>query len=165
MVSRLVPYKNLDVIIKAFNTLKHRKLIVVGSGPLLTYLKNLASKNVEFLGFVEDKMLTDLMSRAKALIFSAEEDFGIIPVEAQAAGTPVIAYKRGGVTESVIENSTGIFYEENTPQAIINAIKRFEKIQDSFDPNVIRQNSLRFSKERFRKEFLAFLEKVLSRNV
>ena len=103
------------------------------------------------------------MQRAKAFIFAAEEDFGITPVEAQACGTPVIAYGKGGVTESVIERKTGIFFKEQTDKSLVEAVKQFEKIEDSFDCKIIRQNAEKFSKERFKKEFKKFVDEKIKK--
>ncbi len=102
------------------------------------------------------------MQRGKAFIFAAEEDFGILPVEAQACGTPVIAYGKGGALETVIENKTGIFFKEQTVESLIEAVKVFEKDEDRFDCNEIRKNAERFCKERFKREFREFVEKAMA---
>lgn len=155
--SRLVPYKKTQLIIEAFNEMPHLKLIVAGEGPELEKLQKIAKSNIEFVGFVENKKLRTLMQRAKAFVFAAEEDFGIIPVEAQACGTPLIALKKGGTLETVIENQTGIFFEEQSSKKIKEAVIEFET--KKFDPKVIREHSLIFSKERFEKEIKEFVER------
>lgn len=158
--SRLVKYKNVDLIVKAFTKLRNKKLIVIGEGEEMKRLKKIATKNVEFLGFVADKELEYYLSHAKAFIYAAEEDFGLLPVEAQACGTPVIAYGKGGVLESVVENKTGIFYYKLTVDDIIQAINKFEKNADKFDPYTIRKNAERFSVEVFQRKFIQFLNNV-----
>ncbi|WP_348814137.1 glycosyltransferase, partial [Flavobacterium maritimum] len=119
--SRMVPYKKTQLIVEAFNELPDLKLIVAGEGPELEKLQKIANSNIEFVGFVENKKLRSLMQKAKAFVFAAEEDFGIIPVEAQACGTPVIALKKGGTLETVLEKETGIFFEEQTAEKIKEA--------------------------------------------
>jgi len=161
--SRLVPYKKIDIIVEAFKNMPDKKLIVIGDGPDIKKIKNVAgkSKNIEILGYQPFKNLKYYMQRAKAFIFAAEEDFGIIPVEAQACGTPVIAYGKGGVTETVVENKTGVFFYKQTFEDIINAVKKFEKIEDKFDFYIIRKNAEKFSKDRFKKEFKEFVDKKI----
>lgn len=154
---RLVPYKRVDIIVEAFAKIKEKRLLIIGDGPELKKLKKIAPSNVEFLGYLEREKLTHYLSRARAFIFAAEEDFGIAPVEAQACGIPVIAYRGGGAMETVLEGVTGIFFNEQTPEAVVQAINRFESISDRFDPEKIRKNSLRFSKKKFKEEFLAFV--------
>ena len=170
-VSRMVPYKKMDLIVEAFSEIG-LPLIVIGDGPDFEKVKNKAKKNIGFLGYQKDNVLKEYMQKARAFIFAAEEDFGIVPVEAQACGTPVIAFGKGGVTETVIplkgsgfrdlRSPTGIFFYEQTPAALIDALKRFDSAEDKFDPYEIRKNAERFSIERFRKEFREFMdEKIL----
>lgn len=159
--SRIVPYKKIDLIVEAFSQIPDKKLIVIGDGPDLKKIKRKAGKNIEFLGYQPFNNLKYYLQRAKAFIFAAEEDFGILPVEAQACGTPVIAYGRGGVTETVIENKTGLFFKEQSVESLINTIKHFEKVEDRFDPLEIRKNAERFNKERFKKEFKSFVDKKI----
>jgi glycosyltransferase involved in cell wall biosynthesis len=161
--SRLVPYKKIDLIVEAFSKLKDRKLIVAGDGPQMSLIKKKASNNVEILGYVENKELKEYMQKAKAFIFAANEDFGIVPVEAQACGTPVIAYGFGGSKETVIDGKTGIFFFEQTVDAIVEAVSNFEKNQDKYDPNVIREHALKFSKSRFLEQFKNFVNEKLSK--
>ncbi len=155
-VSRLVPYKRVDIIVEAFNLMRNRKLIVVGNGPDKERITKKAGRNVEVLGYVSFEKLKHLMERAKGLVFASEEDFGIVPVEAQACGTPVIAYGKGGVRESVIEGETGTFFYEQTPESIVEAIEKFERME--FDPYRIRENALRFSRKNFQERFKEFVE-------
>ncbi len=154
---RLVSYKRVDVIVKAFSMIREKRLLIIGDGPELKRLKKIAPSNVEFLGYLEREKLTNYFSRARAFIFSAEEYFGIAPVEAQASGIPVISYRGGGAIESVIDGVTGIFFNEQTPEAVVQAINKFESIEDRFESEKIRKNSLRFSKEKFKQEFLEFI--------
>ncbi|HCQ6567709.1 TPA: glycosyltransferase, partial [Klebsiella pneumoniae] len=128
--------------------LPEKKLVVIGDGPLLADLKDIKSDNIQFLGYQNDNVVNTYMREARALIFSAEEDFGIVPVEAQACGTPVIALEKGGAVDTVIEGVTGIFYPENTPEHLVMAIQRFESMP-AFDPEKIRFNAERFSEIKF----------------
>ncbi|NNE32373.1 MAG: glycosyltransferase [Winogradskyella sp.] len=153
--SRLVPYKKIKLIVSAFNNMPDKKLIVAGEGPELKNIKAIANNNIEILGFLESQELNKYMSKAKAFVFAAEEDFGIIPVEAQACGTPVIAYNKGGTKETVVDQETGLLFNHQTEDAIMEAVHKFENLQ--FDPKVVRQNALRFSKERFEKEIKDFV--------
>lgn len=156
-ISRLVSYKKVDLIVKAFENLKDKKLIVIGDGPEMKYLKKIAPSNVIFMGFQSEDVIEDMLQRARAFIFAAEEDFGIVPVEAQACGTPVIAYGKGGALETVIEGETGYFFEEQSADALIEAITTFEK-SAPLDPDLIRKNAERFNKSRFLREMSSFVE-------
>lgn len=153
--SRLVSYKKTQLIVEAFNELPHLKLIVAGDGPELEKLQKTAKNNIEFVGYIENKKLRSLMQKAKAFVFAAEEDFGIIPVEAQACGTPVIALAKGGTLETVIENKTGIFFVEQSAEKIKEAVLNFET--KNFDPQIIREHAVTFSKQRFEKEIKEFV--------
>ncbi|MCX7883180.1 MAG: glycosyltransferase family 4 protein [Brevinematales bacterium] len=157
--SRMVPYKKIDLIVETFSRLGKR-LVVVGTGPDEKKIKALAAKNVELLGYQPDEVLVDLMQRAKAFVFAAEEDFGIVPVEAQACGTPVICLGRGGTQETVKDGITGVHFGLQTVEALENAVKHFERSQERFDPRVIREHALRFSRERFEREFREYVEKA-----
>jgi glycosyltransferase involved in cell wall biosynthesis len=154
--SRIVPYKHIPLIIAAFKQMPSRKLIVIGAGPLLKECIATAPPNVEVLGYQPDDVLRDHLMRARAFIFAAEEDFGIAPVEAQACGTPVIAFGRGGATETVIDGETGLFFYEQTSEAIVKAVDEFELCRDKFDRDRIRKNAERFSTSRFCSEFREF---------
>jgi glycosyltransferase involved in cell wall biosynthesis len=157
--SRLVPYKKIHLIAEAFNQMPSKELIIVGDGPDFKKIKNVAKDNINVLGRVKDSALVELMQNAKAFIFAAKEDFGILPVEAQSCGTPVIGYKKGGLLETVIENKTGVFFENQTSLDIKKAVIAFESLD--FDATKIRQNAERFSSQRFEKEFKAFVEKKI----
>lgn len=154
--SRLVSYKKTQLIVEAFNELPHLKLIVAGDGPEFEKLQKMANSNIEFVGFVDNFKLKNYLQKAKGFVFAAEEDFGIVPVEAQACGTPVIAYGKGGTLETVVENQTGIFFMNQSGQEIKQAIIAFENIK--FDPLVIRENAIRFSKQRFENEIKTFVK-------
>jgi glycosyltransferase involved in cell wall biosynthesis len=156
--SRMVPYKRIDLIVDAFSRMPERKLVVIGDGPEMAKIRALAGPNVTLLGYQAFDVLHDHLRRAKAFVFAAEEDFGISPVEAQACGTPVIAYGKGGALESVrglaSAHPTGLFFDAQTPDALIDAIVRFEGMPaGAFDPLACRANAQRFSAERFRAAF------------
>ena len=153
--SRMVPYKKMDIIVEAFSKMPEKKLIVIGDGPEMNKIKSKASKNIEILGHVSYDVLLKTMQKAKAFVFAAEEDFGIIPVEAQACGTPVIAFGKGGALETVSNLKSGIFFNEQKPQSIIETVLKFEKID--FDSEIVRKNSEKFSKERFEREFKEYV--------
>lgn len=163
--SRMVPYKKIDLIVETFSGLPGKKLIVIGDGPDFQKIRSKAKPNVEFLGYQPSTVLKEYMQRAKAFVFAAEEDFGIIPVEAQACGTPVIAYGKGGVLETVCDltakSPTGVFFQEQTSSALGEAIAFFEKNRERFIPENCRNNALRFSVERFQTEFRGFIEEQL----
>ena len=154
--SRLVTYKKVQLIVETFNELPHLKLIVAGNGPEFQKLKKLGKNNIEYVGFVDYEKLKNFMQKAKAFVFAAEEDFGIIPVEAQACGTPVIAFAKGGTLETVVENETGVFFEEQSTQKLKEAIYTFEKTE--FNPKKIREHAIKFSKERFENQMKDFVE-------
>lgn len=153
--SRMVPYKKIELIVKAFNRMPDKKLVVSGDGPEFNKIKKIANANIELLGYIENDILKHYLEKARAFVFAAEEDFGIIPVEAQACGTPVIAFGRGGILETVIKNETGVFFYKQEPEAIIAALNEFETM--TFNYSAIRQNALRFSKQRFEKEIEEFV--------
>lgn len=156
IVSALVPYKKIDFAIDAFNQL-NLPLKIVGSGSELSKLKSLANKNVELLGWQDQPTTVDLFAKAKAFIFPQIEDFGITAVESQASGTPVIAFRGGGALETVIEGKTGLFFNEQSPAALIDAVRRFESINIKSEDCVL--NAQRFNKNRFKKEFKNFVQK------
>ena len=156
--SRMVPYKKIDLIVEAFSQ-TDKKLLVIGDGPDMGKIKSKASKNIELLGFLDDKTMADLMGQAKAFVFAAEEDFGITPVEAQACGTPVICFGRGGTLETVREGISGLYFMEQNIRELLAAVDRFEQSYDKFDPIKIRENSLKFSRTRFEYEIKSYVEK------
>ncbi len=162
-VSRLVAYKKADLVIRAFSDMG-LPLIVVGDGPQMEVCKRLAADNVTILGRREETEVAQLMANARALIFAADEDFGIVPVEAQACGTPVIAFGQGGATETVIpaddanwETASGIFFYEQTEASLAKAVNQFISWEDCFNHQVIRQNAEKFSAQRFRQEIADFI--------
>lgn len=152
---RLIPYKKIDIVVKAFNDLKNEKLIIFGTGPEEKKLKKIASKNIEFVGKINNDELKKLFSKCKAYIFPQDEDFGIVAVEAQASGRPVIAYRKGGALETIKEGITGVFFNEQTPPSLIDAIKRFNP--DKYNPQLIRQHSLQFDISIFNKKIHNFI--------
>jgi glycosyltransferase involved in cell wall biosynthesis len=158
--SQMVPYKKMDLIVKAFLSLPDKKLVVIGKGPQFNRVKKIAgkAKNIEILGYQPDSVLKTCLQRAKAFIFAAEEDFGILPVEAQACGTPVIAYGKGGALETVVDNETGIFFGRQEEGSLIEAIRRFEEKQKQFDCKKIRGHAENFSKDIFQKKYRKFVE-------
>ncbi len=163
VVSRLVPYKRVDLAIEACNRLG-RRLKIVGLGPEYKRLRKLARPTIEFLGKLDEKSLHECYAHCRAFLFPAEEDFGIVPVEAQSFGRPVIAYGRGGALETIAglaaggdpRAASGVFFHEQTAEALEEAIVAFEKTETSFDPEFIRANAQRFSTERFKEEFVNF---------
>jgi glycosyltransferase involved in cell wall biosynthesis len=161
--SRLVPYKKITAIVEAFQALPDRKLVVIGDGPEMKRVKALAGANVEILGYQPGSVLSDLMQRARAFIFAAEEDFGITPVEAQACGTPVIAYGRGGATETIrgLDHAkpTGLFFERQEAAAIADAVLAFERNIDRVAPLDCWENAQRFSAQIFRDTYFSFVER------
>lgn len=158
--SRFVPYKRMDLIIKAFAAMPERRLVVVGDGPDWKRCKALTTPNIEMIGYQSAESLRDLLQRARAFVFAAEEDFGILPVEAQACGTPVICYGRGGVLDSVVPGITGLFFGEQTPEAICDAVARSER--QSFDPWLIRSHAESFCPENFRSRFRRLLDELIA---
>jgi glycosyltransferase involved in cell wall biosynthesis len=162
-LSRMVPYKKVPAIVEAFRALPDRKLVVIGDGTEMSKVKALAGSNVEILGYQSSSVVRDYMQRARALIFAAEEDFGISPVEAQACGTPVIAFGRGGALETILgadaREPTGHFFNSQQPDAIANAIRDFERLSDTIRPQACRNNALRFSTSVFRREYGEFVSR------
>ncbi len=165
LVGGFVPYKREEVAVEGFARLD-RRLVVAGEGPRCRRLAARAPANVEFVGRVSDAELADLYARCRALVFPAEEDFGLVPVEAQAAGRPVIAYGRGGACESVVDadgpgSATGVWFEPQTPEGVVRAVRRFESLEDRFDPSAIRRHAERFGYERFAAEIRREIEETL----
>ncbi len=164
IVSALVPYKRIDVAVEAFNKVQ-LPLKIVGDGPLRSFLRNRANANIEFEGWVDETRLVELYARCQALIFPGEEDFGIVSVEAQASGRPVIAFNRGGLCETVIGldgpaspcSPTGIFFSEQSATGLIATIELYRKRRGDFRPDTIRQQAVKFSRARFKQEIADFL--------
>jgi glycosyltransferase involved in cell wall biosynthesis len=157
--SRMVPYKRIDLIVETFTTLPDKKLVVIGDGAEYERIKTkaLGHDNITFLGYQPDNILRDYMSRAKAFVFAALEDFGIIPVEAQACGTPVIAYGAGGALETVKHGVSGILYPEQSVAALRKAILDFEHRESPIRPEDCRQNAESFSIDAFRTNLTAYV--------
>lgn len=168
--SRMVPYKKMDMIAEAFAGMPDKKLVIIGDGPDMEKVKAHAAKapNIQVLGYQPDAVLIDYMQRAKAFVFAAEEDFGITPVEAQACGTPVIAYGRGGSLETVrglgVAQPTGVFFEEQTPAQVMAAVSRFENEGGAIQAANCRKNAVRFSPEAFRKKLQQHVDNKLHQN-
>lgn len=159
--SRLVPYKKMDLIVEAFSKMPEKRLIVIGDGPDMQKIKAKAGANVEIMGYQPFSVLKDMMQRAQAFVFAAEEDFGITPVEAQACGTPVIAFGKGGVLETVIDqgaNRTGVFFKQQTIASLCAAVQTFEKNRHLFLSVNCRVNAERFSVDRFNTEFSNYID-------
>lgn len=164
--SRMVPYKRIDMLAKTFSLLPDKKLVIIGDGPDYEKVKAAAGPNVTLLGYKGNEVLRDHMRRAKAFLFAAEEDFGIMPLEAQACGTPVIAFGKGGSLETIKgffpgavppADATGVFFADQTPEAVATAVNEFEKTAVS--PETCRLNALRFSVENFRQSFTSFVKR------
>jgi glycosyltransferase involved in cell wall biosynthesis len=163
--SRMVPYKKIDLIVEAFSRMPGKRLVVIGDGPEMKAIRAKAGPNVEIMGYQPFSVLHDHMRRAKAFVFAAEEDFGIAPVEAQACGTPVIAFGKGGALETVRElgepNPTGIFFREQTIPSLVAAVREFERNGHRFSAPDCRLNAERFSIATFRERFMGFVEQVM----
>jgi glycosyltransferase involved in cell wall biosynthesis len=157
VLSRLVSYKRIDLAVNACTKLG-RKLIVIGSGTALEGLKAQAGPTIQFLGRASDDEVEFYVARCRALIFPGEEDFGMAPVEVAAAGRPTIAFRGGGAMETVVEDMTGVFFDEQTTEALVDAIERFEKWE--WSPSVIRRHAEGFSAEVFRERFTKFLRRI-----
>jgi len=163
--SRLVPYKRVDLIVEAFNRMPEKKLVVIGDGPEMVKIKSMARDNVTILGQQSFDVLLHHLQCAKAFIFAAEEDFGISPLEAQACGTPVIAYGKGGAQETILgldaDCPTGVFFSRQDVQQLAAAVQQFESYHDAILPETCRANAMRFNSEEFQNK-LSF---VISRGV
>lgn len=155
VASRLIPYKRIDLAVRACSELD-LPLIVVGEGRDRAALEAIAGPTVRFRGRVRDDELRELLAHCRAFIFPGHEDFGIAPVEAQAAGRPVIAYAAGGALDTVLDGQTGLFFYEQTPEALVDTIQRLDSVY--FDPAAIRRNAERFSVDRFKGELRAFID-------
>lgn len=165
-VSRFVPYKRVDLIVKTF-ALTGRELVVIGEGPDRDKIERLAAPNVKLLGYQTDAVVADYFQRARAFIFASDEDFGIAPVEAQAAGCPIIAYGKGGALETVVgrpaPGATGLFFDAQTPGSLQRAVETFEAHEDELQPATCRKNAELFGRERFRQELRDTLEELWGR--
>jgi len=168
IVSALVPYKQVDLAVSAFNSCK-QKLLIVGNGPEFVRLKKMASTNVSFIENVVDEEVVNYMSKCTALIFPGEEDFGIVPLEAQACGKPVIAFGKGGALETVIglnhnqsdePNATGIFFYEKKPQSLLKAVRFFEEHREMFDARKCRENAMKFDRSVYKQSMREYIQSV-----
>ena len=160
IVSRLNPYKRVDLVVKAFNDLG-RKLVIIGDGPDRAVLEKMARPNITFLGRLPDPQVADYYARCKALLFPGDEDFGIVPLEANAAGRPVIAYKAGGALDTVIDGETGIFFSELSPESLCAAVLRAEKT--AWDSVAIRKHAEDYAEPRFRERFMRLVEDAVEK--
>jgi len=165
--SRMVPYKKIDLLVETFSKeLKDKILYVIGEGPDFDKIKAKAGKNVILLGYQSNEILVDYLQRAKAFLFAPEEDFGIAPLEAQACGTPVIAYGKGGALETIVgldcDSPTGVFFYEQSIIAIRDAVFLFEDRKQEITAEACVENARNFSDKRFREELLSFVEKAYS---
>jgi glycosyltransferase involved in cell wall biosynthesis len=163
IVSALVPYKRLDLAVSALTRLG-RRLLVVGTGPEERRLRALAGPGVEFLGWRSDAEVAELYARCRAVLFPSLEDYGIVPLEAAAAGRPTIAFGRGGVRETMVsvdeasvEAPTAVFFEEQTLDALLEAVRRFEAVGGQFDPDVLRTRAGAFDRPRFKERLQAYI--------
>jgi len=170
IVSQLRKYKRIDLAIKAFNKLG-LKLVIIGEGPEKRRLKSLAKKNIKILGWQSDKTIAKYYKNCTAFIFPGEDDFGIAPVEAMSYGKPVLAYKKGGAIETIIEGKTGEFFDsysssgKNINSAVLaNGVRRLRQNLPNYDPKFIHKQSKKFSQKRFKKEFLKFIKKIMLEN-
>jgi len=166
VVSALAPYKRFDLAVAACGKLG-RKLVVIGSGQEAARLRALAGPTVSFLGWQPDEVIRDHLRKCRAVLFPAEEDFGIVPVEAQACGAPVIAYGKGGATETICAlgnaaEPTGLFFAEQSVEAVVDAIQRFEREESAFDPRAARRNAEPFHTRRFEAELFGYIDGIVS---
>jgi glycosyltransferase involved in cell wall biosynthesis len=158
--SRMVPYKRVDLIVEAFSRMPNKRLVVIGDGPEMNKVAAVAGPNVTLMGYQPHDVLKSYMQRARAMIYAAEEDFGIMPVEAQACGTPVIAYNRGGVAESVVDGVTGLFFAKQSVESLVEAVERFDVRRSDFHTDAIRENAERFSTQRFCREMSTLISRA-----
>ena len=166
VVSAFAPYKRLDLAVQACERLG-RRLVVIGTGQDEQRLRRLAGPAVHFLGWQSDEVIRDHLRRCRALLFPGEEDFGIVPVEALACGTPVIALGRGGAAETIVppeagREPTGLWFDEQTVDCLAGTVQRFEQIRASFDPVALRRHALRFSAARYQEQLFSYLDSVLA---
>lgn len=161
--SRLVSYKKVDVIVEAFSKMPDKKLVVAGEGSELEKIKAKAGPNIEIIGYQSFEALRELMQRAKAFVYAAEEDFGIIVVEAQACGTPVIAFRKGGTEESVIHGVNGVHFEEQNAGSVIKGVKEFERLEQKFDSAEICRIASGYSRRNFEERISGFVNEKYTR--
>ncbi len=157
--SRFVPYKRIDVIVEAFANMPNKKLVVIGEGPDEKKIKLKAKKNIEFIGFQKGESLANYLQKAKAFVFAAEEDFGILPVEALSCGTPVIALNKGGTKETIRNGINGILFQQQNASSIISAVNEFEQKINSFDLNKISESAKKYDRTVFEQKINEFVNK------
>jgi glycosyltransferase involved in cell wall biosynthesis len=156
--SRFVPYKKIDLIADAFSKMPDKKLIIIGEGTDEQKIKSKCSKNIEIIGFKKSDELAEYMKRARAFVFAAEEDFGISVIEALSCGTPVIALNKGGTAETIIDGKYGIHFSEQTADEIVNAVLRFERNVDTFDPQILSNYAKQFDRIIFEEKIASFVK-------
>lgn len=159
VVSRLVNYKKVDLVVEAFKKINH-PLYIIGSGSELNHLQQISGNNIKFLGQVDDDQLINYYQNAKAVIFPQEEDYGLVPLEAQACGTPVLAFGRGGALETVLPNKTGLFFTKQTPESLVDCVTRFEKHEIDY-LDCINQ-AKKFTQDKFKKQFSYRMDQLLA---
>ncbi len=156
IVSRLFPHKNIDIAIDAFNKLGY-ELIIIGDGPAKKDLKKIAGKNIKFAGFKTDEEVSDYYRNCKAFIMPQEEDFGLTPLEAMSFGKPVLALRKGGALETVLEGVTGEFFDDPIPEALADGVRRLNENYSHYSPLVIQKWTEKFSRSKFREEMLKLI--------
>jgi glycosyltransferase involved in cell wall biosynthesis len=162
--SRLVPYKKVDLIVNAFRTMPEKQLVVVGEGPDYDKINVNLPNNIKLLGFVEYDALIAQVQNAKAFVYAAEEDFGIVPVEAQACGTPVIGFGKGGLLDTVKDGITGVHFGQQTVESIVAAVNKFESTTDLAPAKAISEHAQKFASQRFENELHAYVNEKLQKS-
>lgn len=160
MVGQLVRYKRFELAVEAFNRMK-KPLVIIGEGEQLIELKGNAGPSITIMGRQPFSVIRDYYARCKALIFPGEEDFGIVPVEAMASGRPVIAFKKGGALETVIDGLTGLFFDEQTPESLIAAVQVYERIEKNFSSSLIVEHAHQFDRQKFKVRMQEAIERLL----
>jgi glycosyltransferase involved in cell wall biosynthesis len=160
--SRFVPYKRLDIIAEAFSKMPDKKLVIVGSGPDEDKIKRKSGSNIEFTGYLNGEKYKDYMKRAKGFVFAAEEDFGIVVIEALASGTPVIAFNKGGTSETIKDGINGIHFSEQSADQIIEAVQRFERTRSDFDSIKIAEGVIQYDRKKFEEKIKQFVTDKLN---
>lgn len=174
-VSRLVHYKAVEVLVEAFNSMPDKQLVVIGDGPMFKRLQALAGPNIELLGYQPRSVVVDYLQRARAFVFAAHEDFGIVAVEAQACGTPVIAYGQGGALDSIIpcknagqgddrDAPTGVFFDRQTAASVVGGVANFEALPGGISAQACGANAARFAPDKFRHDFMAIVAQTVENN-